>query len=155
MKSGAIGVSKPFPNHSINPTVGVCGLRGLRSSPPNQCQVQRGAARVDLDLDLDSHCKPSDFRFFPFVLSSQVHIWSWGLGCWRSTMLKKRQDWCFWASQTPITVSTLVRICTFFVRVSSFDCRRQHLQITTYRPPNTSLLALPICNLLKFPPMEI
>ena len=90
MKSGAIGVSKPFPNHSINPTVGVCGLRRLRSSPPNQCQVQRGAARVDLDLDLDSHCKPSDFRFFLLVLSSRVHIWSWGLGCWRSTIRKDK-----------------------------------------------------------------
>ena len=78
MKSGAIGVSKPFPNHSINPTVGVCGLRGLRSSPPNQCQVQRGAANL------------WQFRFFPLVLSSQVHIWSWGLGCWRSTIRKDK-----------------------------------------------------------------
>ena len=35
---------------SISPTVGGCGLGGLRSSPPSQGQVHRGAAEVDLDL---------------------------------------------------------------------------------------------------------
>ena len=34
----------------ISPTAGGCGLGGLRSSPPSQGQVQRGAAEVDLDL---------------------------------------------------------------------------------------------------------
>ena len=78
MKSGAIGVSKPFPNHSINPTVGVCGLRRLRSSPPNQCQVQRGAARVDLDLDLDSRCKPSAVQIFSVGLELPSPYLEWG-----------------------------------------------------------------------------
>ena len=36
-------------NSSISPTVGGCGLCGLRSSPPSQGQVQRGRAEVDLD----------------------------------------------------------------------------------------------------------
>ena len=36
--------------YSISPTVGGCGLGGLRSSPPSQGQVHRGAAEVDLDL---------------------------------------------------------------------------------------------------------
>ena len=35
---------------SISPTVGGCGLGGLRSSPPSQGQVHQGAAEVDLDL---------------------------------------------------------------------------------------------------------
>ena len=36
---------------SISPTEGGRGLGGLRSSPPSQGQVHRGAAEVDLDLD--------------------------------------------------------------------------------------------------------
>ena len=36
--------------NSISPTEGGRGLGGLRSSPPSQGQVHRGAAEVDLDL---------------------------------------------------------------------------------------------------------
>ena len=39
---------------SISPSVGGCGLGGLRSGPPSQGQVQRGAAEVDLDLTRDN-----------------------------------------------------------------------------------------------------
>ena len=37
---------------SISPTEGGRGLGGLRSSPPSQGQVHRGAAEVDLDLTM-------------------------------------------------------------------------------------------------------
>ena len=43
-------VSELYQSFSISPTEGGCGLGGLRSSPPSQGQVHRGAAEVDLDL---------------------------------------------------------------------------------------------------------
>ena len=75
---------------------------GLRPRPPLNLKTN---SKV-----LKSYCKPSDFGFFLLVLSSQVHNWSWGLGCWRSTNLGKKSWYLFKRRKLSVSILANIRL---------------------------------------------